>query len=290
MKLISFTKGKKAGYGIVTDNDAGVIDASAVLGEKYDSIRAVLEAGAMAELAALSGKAADFPLSDVTLLPPIPAAQKIYCIGINFLAHIAEMKREKPANPWVFMRTDHCQVGHGEAILRPQVSEWFDFEGELALVIGKTAHRVSRDKALDYVAGYSCFNDGSIRNYQRHSPLFTTGKNFYKSGSFGPWLVTADDIPDPTVMTLETRLNGKVMQSARIDDLCFDIPYLISYLSDVAPLYPGDVIVTGTPGGVGFGRDPYVWMKDGDTIDVEISQIGVLSNPVRDETDADLLK
>lgn len=281
MKLVSFTKDGNSSYGIVLDG--GVLDAGAILGEKYASLKAILEADALGELQALASGSADFALDEVDLLPPIPESGKIFCLGINYMAHINEMKREKPAHPWVFMRTDHCQVGHDQAMVRPKVSERFDFEGELALVIGKTGHHIKREDALSYIAGYSCFNDGSIRDYQRHSQLFTAGKNFYKSGSFGPWLVTADEIPDPTALSLETRLNGEVMQSAKIDDLCFDIPYLIEYLSSIGPLRPGDVIVTGTPGGVGFGRDPFVWMKDGDTIEVEISSIGVLSNPIVDE-------
>lgn len=281
MKLVSFRKDGSSSYGIVVDE--GVIDAGAVLGAKYASLRAILESNALDELRALTAGPADFSLDDVDLLPPIPESGKIFCLGINYMAHINEMKREKPAHPWVFMRTDHCQVGHDQPMIRPKVSERFDFEGELALVIGKTGHHIKAEDALSYIAGYSCFNDGSIRDYQRHSQLFTAGKNFYKSGSFGPWLVTADEIPDPTKLNLETRLNGEVMQSACVDDLCFDIPYLIEYLSSLGPLRPGDVVVTGTPGGVGFGRDPFVWMKHGDRIEVEISSIGVLSNPIVDE-------
>jgi 2-keto-4-pentenoate hydratase/2-oxohepta-3-ene-1,7-dioic acid hydratase in catechol pathway len=281
MKLVSFTRNDNESYGIAVDG--GIVDAGAILGSKYATLKDVLTADALGELKELASRKADFALADVDLLPPIPEPQKTFCLGINFLSHIKEMKREKPENPWVFMRSAHCQVGHEQVMLRPKVSERFDFEGELALVIGKTAHHVSREDALSYIAGYSCYNDGSIRDFQRHSPLFTAGKNFYKSGSFGPWLVTTDDIPDPTKLTLETRLNGEVMQSAPIDDLCFDIPFLIEYLSKLGPLYPGDVIVTGTPGGVGFGRDPFVWMKDGDVIEVEISSIGILRNNIKDE-------
>lgn len=281
MKLISFTYAGKESYGLVTQS--GVVDAGSCLAGKYASLRAVLEADAISELEGLTSAPADYLLDDVDLLPPIPQSGKIFCVGINYMAHIKEMKREKPAHPWIFMRTDHCQVGHNQPMICPKVSERFDFEGELAVVIGKTGHHINREDALSYIAGYSCFNDGSVRDYQRHSQLFTAGKNFYKSGSFGPWIVTADEIPDPTELSLETRLNGEVMQSAKIDDLCFDIPYLIEYLSSIGPLRPGDLIVTGTPGGVGFGRDPFVWMKHGDTIEVEISSIGILSNPIMDE-------
>lgn len=288
MKLVTFEHSGKTSYGMVSGD--GIIDAGAALGSKYPDLKSVLAANAVEEIAALASNAPSVALADVTLLPPITNSDKIYCIGINYLAHIEEMKRKKPDHPWVFMRTPQCQVGSGSALLRPSVSDWFDFEGELAVIIGKTAHRVSANDAMSHVAGYSIFNDGSIRDYQRHSQLFTAGKNFYKSGSFGPWMVTADDIPDPTLMKLETRLNGEVMQTAGLDDLCFDIPTLISYLSTIGPLVAGDVIVTGTPGGVGFGRDPYVWMKPGDTIEVEVSGIGVLSNPIRQEQDSDIVR
>lgn len=281
MKLVSFRNNGKDSYGVVVEG--GILDAGAILGGKYSSLRSVLEAGALNELKALTSNSADLGMDEVNLLPPIPESGKIFCVGINYMAHIKEMKREKPAHPWIFMRTDHCQVGHNQPMICPKVSERFDFEGELAVIIGKMGHHIHRDEALSHIAGYSCFNDGSIRDYQRHSQLFTAGKNFYQSGSFGPWLVTAEEIPDPTKLNLETRLNGEVMQSACVDDLCFDIPYLIEYLSSIGPLRPGDLIVTGTPGGVGFGRDPCVWMKHGDTIEVEISSIGVLSNPIVDE-------
>lgn len=281
MKLVSFARAGTASYGLVVDG--GVVDAGAVLGDKYADLRQVLEADALAEMQDLASREADYSLEEIEFIPVIPEPQKTFCIGINYMAHIKEMKREKPEFPWVFIRHPHCQVGHGQDMLRPTASERFDFEGELAVIIGKTGHHIKREDALSHIAGYSCYNDGSIRDFQRHSQLFTAGKNFYKSGSFGPWMVTSDEIPDPTQLSLETRLNGEVMQSAELSDLCFDIPYLVEYLSTLGPLCPGDVIVTGTPGGVGFGRDPFVWMKDGDTIEVEISSIGVLSNPIKDE-------
>jgi 2-keto-4-pentenoate hydratase/2-oxohepta-3-ene-1,7-dioic acid hydratase in catechol pathway len=281
MKLVSFEHNGSASYGIAVDK--GIIDAGAKLGRQYATLRDVFDAGAIGELHKLADAAADLTMAQVKLLPPIPEPRKIFCLGINFMSHILEMKREAPKYPWVFMRSAHCQVGHQQPMLRPKASEMFDFEGELALVIGRRAHHVKQVDALSYIGGYSCFNDGSIRDFQRHSQLFTAGKNFYQSGSFGPWIVTSDEISDPTKLTLQTRLNGQVMQSAPISDLCFSIPYLIEYLSTLGPLYPGDVIVTGTPGGVGFGRDPYVWMKAGDIIEVEISSVGVLSNPIKDE-------
>jgi 2-keto-4-pentenoate hydratase/2-oxohepta-3-ene-1,7-dioic acid hydratase in catechol pathway len=180
----------------------------------------------------------------------------------------------------LFVRFGDSIVGHERPILKPRESEQLDYEGELAVVIGRRARRVGRDRALDYVAGYSCFNDGSVRDYQRHSQQFTPGKNFHASGSFGPWLVTTDEIADPRKLTLTTRLNGAVMQHESVGELCFDVPQLIEYCSTWAQLEPGDVIVTGTPGGVGAGRKPPVWMKPGDTVEVEITGIGTLRNPV----------
>ena len=174
-------------------------------------------------------------------------------------------------------------MGHRQPIIRPRASERFDYEGELALVIGKRARHVQREQAYDYVAGYSCFNDGSIRDYQRHTQQWTPGKNFHHSGSFGPWLVTADEQPDPGKLRLTTRLNGNVVQSESVNELCFDIPALIEYVSTWTQLEPGDVIVTGTPGGVGAGRTPPLWMKAGDKVEIDITGIGVLENPVVDE-------
>jgi 2-keto-4-pentenoate hydratase/2-oxohepta-3-ene-1,7-dioic acid hydratase in catechol pathway len=194
------------------------------------------------------------------------------------------MGRERPTHPVLFVRFADSVVGHGAPLLKPLASEQFDYEGELAVVIGKRARRVQRERAFDYVAGYTCFNDGSIRDYQRHSQQFTPGKNFHHSGSFGPWLVTTDEIADPHALELTTRLNGQVVQRESVGELCFDIPQLIEYCSTWTQLEPGDVIITGTPGGVGAERTPPLWMKAGDTIEVELSQIGTLRNPVVAET------
>ncbi len=279
MRLVSFERNARPGFGIVAGD--GVIDAAARLAGKPRSLREALAAGALPELARLAGGAPDFGLDDITVAPVIPdAAAKLLCVGINYLPHIKEMGRERPARPVLFVRFGGSVVGHGQPLLKPRESEQFDYEGELAVVIGKRARRVSRDRALDYVAGYSCFNDGSVRDYQRHSQQFTPGKNFHASGSFGPWLVTADEIADPRKLKLTTRLNGAVMQQESVAELCFDVPQLIEYCSTWTQLEPGDVIVTGTPGGVGAGREPPVWMKPGDTVEVEISGIGTLRNPV----------
>ena len=282
MRLISFEIDGRPSYGIAVGD--GVIDAGKRLGGTHRGLRDVLIAGALPELRKLEREKPDHALGAVTFLPPIPdAAAKLLCIGINYVPHMKEMGRERPEYPVVFVRFADSIVGHGRPLERPRSSQSFDYEGELAVVIGKRARHVSRSRALDYVAGYSCFNDGSIRDYQRHSQQFTPGKNFHASGSFGPWLVTTDEQSDPRKLRLRTRLNGDVVQDESVGELCFDVAQLIEYCSSWAQLEPGDVIVTGTPGGVGAGRKPPLWMKAGDVVEVDISGVGVLRNPVVDE-------
>lgn len=225
-------------------------------------------------------ESARIPVAEAEFVPVIPHPGRIICVGINFMPHILEMGREPPSYPWLFVRWPDSQVGHGQPLVKPFASEKYDFEGELAVIIGKPARHVRAADALTYVAGYSCFMDGSVRDWQNHGSQFTPGKNFKSSGSFGPWLVTTDEIPNPATLNLETRLNGQLMQKAQLADLCFDVPALIEYCSTFAELQPGDVISTGTPGGVGFARKPPVWLQPGDTIEVAIDGIGVLENPV----------
>jgi 2-keto-4-pentenoate hydratase/2-oxohepta-3-ene-1,7-dioic acid hydratase in catechol pathway len=209
--------------------------------------------------------------------------RKILCVGVNYRPHIEEMGREVPTYPVVFIRLPGSLVNDGEALLRPSVSEQFDFEGELAVVIGQRARHVARADAFDYIGGYCCFMDGSVRDWQRHTGQFTAGKNFDRSGAIGP-VVPAADIADPRKLELTTRVNGNVMQEGRIADLVFDIPALVEYCSTFTELLPGDVIATGTPGGVGAARKPPVWLRDGDLVEVAITGIGTLTNPVRDES------
>lgn len=280
MKLASYTRNGQPGFGAVVDD--GIVECAGEAGSR--SLKQALMTGALDELRLIAdGAAADLSIDDVTLLPPIVRPGKIFCVGVNYRKHVLEMGRELPERPWVFTRSADSLVGHRDKMIRPSVSEQFDFEGELAVVMGKTAHRVDASTALDYVAGYCCLNDGSIRDFQRHSGQFTAGKNFWRSGAMGPWLVTADDVGDPAALELETRLNGEVMQSAPTSDLIFDVPTLIEYCSTFARLEPGDVIATGTPGGVGAARKPPLWLKAGDTIEVTISGVGTLTNPVVDE-------
>ena len=221
------------------------------------------------------------PLVSVTLAVPIDPLAKIFCVGMNYHDHVIEIKQEVSANPTIFTRSLDTLAPHGAPVVRPKVSDNFDFEGEIAIVIGREARHVSAADAMTYVGGYTCFMDGSVRDYQKHS--LTAGKNFRRSGSMGPWIVTAEEfaVDDPL---LRTRLNGEQVQSARASQMIFDIPTVIEYISRWMVLRPGDVIATGTPGGVGSRREPPLWMKAGDRIEVEVAGIGVLANPVIDES------
>lgn len=268
-----------ASYGVARDGK--LHDAGADLRARYADLRAVLAADDLAALSAASGQVLD--MSDVTMMSPLPNPDKIICIGLNYMSHITETGREKPAKPSIFTRYPSSVLGHGAALVRPKASTWFDFEGELAVVIGKPGRHISEATAMDHVAGFSCFNDGSVRDFQRHTSQFWPGKSFDDSGAMGPWLVTRDALPDPEAQNMQTRLNGEVVQSAPIADLAFGIPELIAYVSTVTRLLPGDVIATGTPSGVGMFREPKLFMKPGDRIEVEISGIGTLSNGVIDE-------
>jgi len=279
VKLASFNVSGRATYGAVTDD--GVAEASAAFRQKFGSLRSVLDADAEDELG--DNLVVD-SAAEIEFLPPVPNPDKILCVGVNYRPHIEEMGRQVPEHPVVFTRFAGSLVGHDRPILRPLVSEQFDFEGELAVVIGKRTRHVSRDQALEHVAGYCCFMDGSVRDWQRHTMQFTPGKNFDRSGSIGPCIVTTDEIPDPSVLELTTRVNGELMQRGKLAELVFDVPKLIEYCSTFSELLPGDIIATGTPGGVGAARTPPVWLKHGDIVEVDIENIGVLRSPVWDET------
>ncbi len=275
MKLMSFEYGGAKSWGVV-EGDV-VVD----LGSKAPTLRA-----ALGNLAAITKDTAGLPrhaLTGVTYLPPIPDPDKIICIGLNYLTHIVEGGRPVPTQPTIFTRWANTQIGHGEPIIRPNASETLDFEGELAVVIGHRARHVAEADYASVIAGYSCYNDGSVREWQRHSSQFGPGKNFPATGGFGPYLVTPDEAGDVTKASLVTRLNGEEMQRATVDDLVFTIPKLIAYCSTFTELVPGDVIITGTTGGVGAYRNPPVWMKPGDTVEVEITGVGTLRNPVAQE-------
>ena len=281
MRITSYSIDGIKSFGVVTDD--GVIDAKPLAGGPQ-SLKDAIAAGSMDMIAEATVKrSADHSIEEVEFLPVIPDPDKIIAVGLNYRSHVLEGGRDIPEWPMIFTRFANSQVGHGQPMIKPNVSEMFDFEGEMAVIIGESCRHVSEADALSVVAGYACYNDGSIRDYQRHTSQFVPGKSFYKSGAFGPWMVTADEIPDPGALTLMTRLNGKEMQHATTDDLLFSIPQLIHYLTTVTELVPGDVIVSGTTGGVGCYRDPPVFMKDGDIIEIELDKIGVLRNPIVNE-------
>jgi 2-keto-4-pentenoate hydratase/2-oxohepta-3-ene-1,7-dioic acid hydratase in catechol pathway len=279
MKLVSFvTADGRPGYGAVRND--GVVDLGPRLATA-PTLLSLLATGQMEKARQLAGEAtADIPLAGLRLLPVIPDPGKIVCVGLNYHDHVKETGRTVTENPTLFARYPSSQVGHLQPLVKPAVSDHFDYEGELALIIGKGGRHIKTNNALDHVAGYACYNEGSIRDWQRHTSQFLAGKSFAQSGSFGPWMVTSDEIPDPTRLTLQTRLNGKVVQHTTTDLMITPIPELIAYISTIFPLEPGDVIVTGTPGGVGAKRTPPLWMRPGDTVEVEISNIGVLRNSV----------
>lgn len=249
------------------------------------TLLSLIEAGqaALAAAAATLAKAPVVDLGSVTLLPPVSNPGKIVCVGLNYTDHSAESGFKQPEYPTLFGRFNSSLIAHGAPILRPAFSEQLDYEGELVAIIGKTARDVAEADALAYISGYSIFNDASIRDYQFKAPQWTPGKNFDDTGAFGPHFVTADELPPGCEgLKLVTRLNGQVVQEASISDMVFSVAQLVSILSTFMTLQPGDVIVTGTPSGVGLARKPPLWMRDGDTVEVEVEQIGILSNPVRD--------
>ena len=280
MKLASIRVEGRDSYGIVRGDQ--IYEPGSEFRSRFVDLRAVIAAGAESELEG-NETGTSFDPTMIDFLPLIPNPDKILCVGVNYRPHIEEMGRSVPDHPVVFVRFPGSLVAHGEAVIRPRVSEQFDFEGELAIVIGQRARHVSRDDAFGVVAGYCCFMDGSVRDWQKHTMQFTAGKNFAESGSVGPYLVSKDEIPDLNAVSLTTRVNGDVMQRGRISELLFDIPALIEYCSTFTELLPGDLIATGTPGGVGAARTPPQWLVDGDLVEVDISGVGLLRNRVRDE-------
>jgi len=275
MRLISYEYKGIPGFGAVQEDR--VLELTGYGDSLRDSITAILEDGAQSVLS----KGSDLcSLADVTLSPPIPNPRKMVITGWNYRSHADETDKEVPKEPMVLARWADTMVGHGQELLKPSTSDTYDYEGELAVVIGKPGRRISRERAYEHVFGFSCFMEGSVREYQQHS--HTAGKNFYQTGAFGPWIVTSDEV-DPTNLELRTILNGEVVQETNTGLMVYDIPHLIAHLSEFAPLSPGDVIVTGTPAGVGARRNPPLWLKAGDLIEVEIDGIGRLSNSVVQE-------
>jgi 2-keto-4-pentenoate hydratase/2-oxohepta-3-ene-1,7-dioic acid hydratase in catechol pathway len=280
MKLVSYLHQGRTGFGIVEGTGitplAGrldVVDLKDLLARgKLEHARA-FETGAAPELA----------LADVRLLPAIPNAGKVLCIGLNYEGHRVETNSPKSEHPQVFCRFNDSLTAHEDVMLRPAGNRAFDYEGELAVIIGRAARRVSETDVLDVVAGYTCFNDGSVRDWQKHTSQFIPGKNFPRTGALGPWIVTAEEIGDPAALTLRTRLNGVVMQEDATSNMLFSVQRAVSYCSQFTELHAGDIIAMGTPSGVGYRRTPPLFLQPGDTIEVEISGVGLLRNYVRDE-------
>ncbi len=281
MKLVSFIANGRTSWGAAVDG--GIVDLGARLPEFADVRDLLAKDGLAKAKAALAGAKADHKLDAVTHLPPVPNPEKIFCVGLNYADHVVETKREKTEDPAIFIRFADSQMGHMQPMLVPPESSHLDYEGEIAIVIGKAGRRIALERAYDHVAGFSCYNDGSIRDLQWATTQWTTGKNFPATGAFGPWLTTVDDVPADTRLTLITRLNGVEMQRATTDMMVHSIPRLIAFISVFTPLAPGDVIVTGTPGGVGGRKSPPLWMKDGDIVEIEVDKVGVLRTPVKNE-------
>jgi 2-keto-4-pentenoate hydratase/2-oxohepta-3-ene-1,7-dioic acid hydratase in catechol pathway len=276
MKLASYRRNGAATYGVVAEG--GLIDMGRRFGSRLPTLDAALAAGALDQLReAARGAAPDHRLDAVEFLPVLKP-EKMICIGLNYVRHVEEMGRRMPTVPGLFLKLPSALAGHGQDIVKPKVSDDFDYEGELVVVIGKACHRVAEAEALSFVGGYTILNDGSIRDWQKDNVC--AGKNFPRTSGFGPWLVTADELGDPGNLKVETRVNGKVMQSDSTAGFIFPVPRLIAYVSTFTPLAPGDIISTGTPSGVAAGRKPPTWLKPGDIVEVEISGIGTLRNRV----------
>lgn len=317
MKLLSYVYQGKPCYGILTAD--GIIDLSRRLGSWAPTLKsllavnglkrssnassqsgaftgehpdgqlagAVLASNGLSTLGALATERPDVALEDVVLLPVIPDPANIICIGLNYEEHRAETARPVAVHPTIFTRAVESLQSHGRPLLIPRESDQFDYEGELAVIIGHAGRRIPEEHAWEYVAGVSCFNDGSVRDWQYHTHQFIPGKNFPLTGAFGPVLVTTDELPDDRILRIETRLNGKIMQQADTGQMLFSVPRLLAYISTFMTLQPGDVIATGTPGGVGAKRKPPVWMRHGDVVEVEIERVGLLKNVCRKEGNSD---
>jgi len=279
MRLASFYIGEHMGFGAVTDD--GVIGLTGRLPGRQQTLREVLEANALGEArAAIEGVEPDYPVDKIRFALPIPDPEKIYCVGQNYRAHIDEMGYEVPEYPSIFSRYPRTFVPHGGQMEMPTVSCDFDYEGEMTVVIGRPARNVSEAEALDYVAGYTIANDGSVRDWQKRGPQVAPGKNWERSGMLGLWITTADEAGNPANMTLTTRINGEVRQQGSTADLVFSAAYLVSYISSFITLAPGDMITTGSPSGVAVGFNPPKWLAPGDKVEIEINTLGTLAAEV----------
>ena len=281
MKIVTFEVDGRKRFGLVSGD--AVIDLRDRT--SMPSVVALLASGRLMEARTFALERPDYKLSDVTLLPCIPDPPHFYCIGVNYAGHLAEaqkagLPRSRPTRPSIFMRYPESYVGHGQDIILPGVSTSFDYEIELAVVMGKSGRYIEKDAALSHVAGYTIFNDGSIRDWQSHTQQVGPGKNFLATGALGPWLVTTDEVGDVGNLALELKLNGTTLQKGTTREMIFDVADIISYISAFMPLSPGDLISTGTPAGVGSLRNPPIFMKDGDICELTIEKIGTLRNRV----------
>jgi 2-keto-4-pentenoate hydratase/2-oxohepta-3-ene-1,7-dioic acid hydratase in catechol pathway len=289
MRLISYLNQGRAAIGVVRSADATeFVDlGSTGLAFSTDMTELLAAPGGMEAVKSAVDKAAAHsvkPLAGITYLPVVPRPPKILCLGLNYADHAKEGGHAKPEYPSFFMRGATSQVAHGQPIIRPKASTKLDYEAELAVIIGKRSRHLTKADALSAVAGYSCYNDGSLRDYQRKTGQWTIGKNFDATGGFGPWLVTPDELPAGCAgLSIQSRLNGKVMQDANTKDFLFDVVESLCIITECITLEPGDVIITGTPAGVGYARTPPVWMAPGDTCEIIIEGVGTLSNPIADE-------
>ncbi|MBB5687739.1 fumarylacetoacetate hydrolase family protein [Sphingobium boeckii] len=286
MKLISFEHNGRASYGIARAD--GIIDLGKHLGSEFPTLKKLLAADALDRAAALADQAADVAFDAISYLPVIPNPMHLWCLALNYVEHHKEVEsagrvQELPKKPALFLRAADSMTGHQQPLRAPAASEQFDYEGELAVIIGKGGRNISEADAMSHVAGFAVFNDGSIRDWQFHTKQITPGKNFYQTAALGPQMVTADEIADVDNLSVKTWLNGQLVQDGNTRDMLFKIPAFIAYASIVAPLVPGDVLATGTPSGVGFSRKPPLWMKAGDRCEIEIEGVGRLSNPVMAE-------
>lgn len=277
MKIVNFKVNDKHKFGIIQDN--GIIDVSAIYGNKYPTLKTFLEKEDIKKLQQISASGIDYQLDEIEFLPVIDNPTKIICVGMNYSEKRAEFNELNP-EPTLFVRFADSQTGHRSFVNKPVESHEFDYEGELAVIIGKTCSHVNEAKALDYVAGYSCYMDGSARDWQH--TWYTAGKNWPRSGAFGPWLTCKDEIADPHNLSIRTFLNSNEVQNDNTRNMIHKIPYLISYISTFTQLNAGDVIITGSPGGVGKKRIPPLFLKDGDCIEVEIEGVGRLSNHIKE--------
>ena len=290
MRLISYLKEGRAAIGVIKSATATEFVDLGATGLAFATDMATLLAapGALAAVKTAADAApahAVKPLAGITYLPVVPRPPKIICLGLNYADHAKEGGHAKPEYPSFFMRGATSQVAHNQPIIRPKASTKLDYEAELAVIIGSRARHLTKANALSCVAGYACYNDGSVRDYQRKTNQWTIGKNFDATGGFGPCLVTADELPAGAAgLRIQSRLNGKVMQDANTKDFLFDVVESLCIITECITLEPGDVIITGTPAGVGYARTPPVWMAPGDICEIDIEGVGVLSNPIADES------